>query len=248
MYNWRARIGYILPGQSNEAVHRDFWRMAPPGVSLVLTAAGIREIDMNEVEGALGRMQRCAEELRDHNVDLVHIGGLPMVTFKGPESAKDLIDKVKTWSGGRPVTTAFQAQMNALRILDGDEVLLVSPNTIQATETFKRSAEAVGVKVLHVECLNLPRSQTSLVSERESYHACAQGLRSTPEAKAIWIPCGNYNVIDLIEALEADFGIPVVTNNQAFLWWVLTVLHLNTHNITGFGRLFQASADSTRLL
>ncbi len=97
MYNWRARIGAIMPGQSVEAVHRDFWRMAPPGVSLVLASAGIREIDMNEVEAAIARLQRCTEELRDHNVDLVYIGGLPMVTLKGPESENDLIEKVKTW-------------------------------------------------------------------------------------------------------------------------------------------------------
>ena len=68
--------------------------MSPPGVSLVLSAAGIREIDMSEVEAAITRLQRSAEELRDHNVDLVYVGGLPMVTLKGPESENDLIEAV----------------------------------------------------------------------------------------------------------------------------------------------------------
>ena len=247
MYHWRTRLGCIMPGQSVEALHRDFWRMAPPGVSLVLASAGIREIDKNEVDAAIARLERSAEELRDHNVDLVHISGLPLVTFKGPDSEKSLIEKVKTWCGDKPVTTEFQSHMNALRALGADKVVMVSPNKVEVTETFRRSAEAVGVKVLHVECHDSLRRNIPLISEREIYHACRQAFRAAPEAKAIWAPCGNYNILDLIDSLETDFGIPVVTNNQAWVWWAMVVLGLNTSSITGFGQLLQSRVDSSHL-
>lgn len=168
MYHWRARLGCIMPGQSVEALHRDFWRMAPPGVSLVLASAGIREIRTSEVDAAIARLERSAEELRDHNVDLVHIAGLPLVTFKGPESERGLIEKVRAWCGGKPVTTEFQAQMSALRVVGADKVVLVSPNKVEVTETYRRSAEAVGIKVLHVECHDALRRHIPLISERKS--------------------------------------------------------------------------------
>ncbi len=247
MSNWRARIGCIVPGQSVEFPHRDFWRMAPPGVSLILASAGIREVNMNEIDAAIPRLERSAEELRDHKADLVHIAGLPLVTLKGPESQEGLIDKVKTWCGGKPVTTDFQAQMNALRVLGADRVVFVSPNKIEVTEANRRSAEAVGIKVLHVQSHNLLRRDIPLISEREIYHACQQAFHSAPDAKAIWVPCGNYNVLDLIEIMEADFRVPVVTANQAWVWWDLAVLHLDVTKIKGFGQLFQAKVDSIDL-
>lgn len=223
-----------------------FGGMALRGVSLVLASAGMREININEIDAAIDRLERSAEELRDHNVDLVNISGLALVTFKGPESEKSLIDKVKTWCGGKPVITDFQAQMSALRALGADRVVLVSPNKIEVTETYRRSAEAVGIKVLHVECHNSLRRDIPLISEKEIYHACRQAFHAAPEAKAIWAPCGNYNILDLIEALEADFEIPVVTSNQAWVWWALVVLRLNTSGILGFGKLLQAKVDSVR--
>ncbi len=244
MYNWRARIGYILPAQSVEALPRDFWKMAPSGVSCVWSFAGIREIDMSEVEAAIGRLQRAAEELHDHNVDVVHIGGLPMVTLKGPESEKPLVNQVRTWCPGKPVTTDFSAQMNAIRAFGANKVVLVSPNTAAVTESYRRSAEAVGIRVLHVECHDSPRRGIPLISHREIYHACAQAMHAAPQAELLWAPCGNYNILDLIEVLESDFGVPVVTANQTSFWWDFVLLHLNTSEITGFGRLFQTSVDS----
>ena len=199
MYNWKVRLGCIIPAQSVEALHRDFWVMAPPGVSLILASAGIREIDMKEVEAAIGRLQRSSEELRDHNADLVNISGLPMVTFKGVESERGLIDRVKEWSGGKPVITDFQAQTKALRTLDADKVVLVSPNKIEVTETYKRCAEAIGIEVLHVECHDSFRRNIPLISERDIYRFCWKALGAAPKAKAIWAPCGNYNILDLIE-------------------------------------------------
>lgn len=247
MYHWRARLGCIMPAQSVEALHRDFWRMAPPGVSLILASAGIREIDMKEVDDAIARLERSAEELCDHNADIVHIAGLPLVTLKGPQSEKGLIEKVKTWCGGKPVTTEFQAQINGLRALGADKVVLVSPNKIEVTETYRRSAEAVGIEVLDVECHDSFRRNIPLISEREIYQFCSKAFQAAPNAKAIWAPCGNYNILDLIESLENDFGIPVVTSNQAWVWWAFMVLRLNPSSITGFGKLLQARVDSAYL-
>lgn len=247
MYNWRTRLGCIMPGQSVEAMHHDFWRMAPPGVSLVLASAGMREIGKDEVDSAIARLERSAEELRDHNVDLVNISGIPLVTFKGPDSERGLIERVKNWCGDRTVITDFQSQMEALRVFDADKVVLVSPNKIEVTDTYKRSAETLGIKVLHVECHDSLRCNIPLISEKEIYHACWKAFRAAPEAKAIWAPCGNYNILDLIASLETDFGVPVVTSNQSWVWWALTVLRFNTSEIIGFGRLLQAKVDPSRL-
>ena len=34
----------------------------------------------------------------------------------------------------------------------------------------------------------------------------------------IFISCTGLNVLDIIETIETDFGLPVVTSNQVTLW------------------------------
>ena len=44
---------------------------------------------------------------------------------------------------------------------------------------------------------------------------------ATRDADGILISCGNLRTFEAIEPLEKDFGLPVVTSNQAGLWQAL---------------------------
>ena len=44
------------------------------------------------------------------------------------------------------------------------------------------------------------------------------------EADAVFISCTNFRTFEIIESLEQDLGIPVVTSNQASLWLALREL------------------------
>ena len=46
----------------------------------------------------------------------------------------------------------------------------------------------------------------------------AKSLPCRPEADALFISCGALPSIEIIEALEARTGKPVVTSNQAMAW------------------------------
>jgi len=59
-----------------------------------------------------------------------------------------------------------------------------------------------------------------------------------PEADAVFISCTNFRTIEVIEALEADLGKPVVTSNQASLWKALRVGGIR-EKIFGYGSLLE---------
>ena len=40
-------------------------------------------------------------------------------------------------------------------------------------------------------------------------------------AESIFISCTGLNVLDIIEDIETDFGLPVITSNQSTLWSAL---------------------------
>jgi maleate cis-trans isomerase len=58
----------------------------------------------------------------------------------------------------------------------------------------------------------------------------------TGAAEAYFISCANIHSIDVIEALEAELGAPVVTSNQAALWCALRTAGIGDA-VPGLGRL-----------
>ncbi|MEM2552944.1 MAG: hypothetical protein QXE02_05435, partial [Sulfolobales archaeon] len=57
-------------------------------------------------------------------------------------------------------------------------------------------------------------------------------------AEGLFISCTNLRTFEVIEPLEKDLGIPVVTSNQASLWASLRGLGIR-ERIDGLGRLLR---------
>jgi maleate cis-trans isomerase len=55
--------------------------------------------------------------------------------------------------------------------------------------------------------------------------------------EAIFISCTNFRAIEIIQPLEDETGKPVISSNQATLWYALQVLGIEDA-IKGYGRLF----------
>jgi maleate isomerase len=59
----------------------------------------------------------------------------------------------------------------------------------------------------------------------------------TPQAEALFIPCTDFEAIDLIDVLERDLGVPVVTANQATMWHALRLSEV-ADPLPSFGKLY----------
>jgi maleate cis-trans isomerase len=56
--------------------------------------------------------------------------------------------------------------------------------------------------------------------------------------QAIFISCTNFRAVEIIERLERETGKPVVSSNQATVWFALRKLRIKDR-IKGFGRLLE---------
>jgi maleate isomerase len=54
--------------------------------------------------------------------------------------------------------------------------------------------------------------------------------------EAIFLSCTNLRVIETIQRMEDDFGIPVVASNQAAVWYALRRIGI-PDQIPNYGRL-----------
>ena len=60
----------------------------------------------------------------------------------------------------------------------------------------------------------------------------------TSQADAIFVSCTNIRITDAIDHIEQDFGKPVVTSNQAGLWYSLRRIGFPT-GVSGYGSLLR---------
>ena len=74
------------------------------------------------------------------------------------------------------------------------------------------------------------------------YRAAVALHRANPGIDGIWIPIAARPSVGIIEAIETDTGVPVVTSAQAMMWQGLRLAGVTTSEVVGFGRLFQAMA------
>ena len=86
---------------------------------------------------------------------------------------------------------------------------------------------------------NKDESEIRLIGRQPAqiaYGLAALAVQSKPEG--IFISCGNFATASIIDALEDDFGVPVVTSSQASFWYALRRAGLG-HSIEGYGTLLK---------
>jgi len=70
------------------------------------------------------------------------------------------------------------------------------------------------------------------------YRAAKRAVREAKNAEAVFIPCANFPVIDVVEAIETDFGLPVITNITSQLYVAFKRISMR-EKISGYGKVMR---------
>jgi len=243
-YGWRAKIGLITPS-SNNINEPEFYRLAPEGVTIhtsrVLLQGEMDEASYHRMAADLGR---AARELATAEVDIVAYGctaGSVIVPI--PELVRTLSDQT-----GTPALVTAGAVVAALRALGVERVAMGTPYLDFVNRREVEFLAEHGFEVTRYLGLELGNTQQERrcighVSPEAVYRLAVE--IDSPQAQAIFISCANLATLDVIEAIEAALGKPVVTSNTACFWACLRTLGVNTP-IAGHGRLLREFTDPLR--
>jgi maleate isomerase len=143
-------------------------------------------------------------------------------------------------AGGRPVTSATLALIDALEALGASRVDLLGAYPEEITAALAGCLEDAGITVGDSAALG---SEDATVSFRLDLKAELTKFveRSGRRSDPIVIPDTAINTLDLVDELEGIAGRPVVTANQAVLWRGLSLLGVDPA-VAGAGTLFRLSS------
>jgi maleate isomerase len=235
MYGWRARIGIIYPCSGMR--DSDFFRLAPPGVSVHVTRLSFNSQATAEAIRRMSAMERLVEaalllaQLQPSCITWADTSGSFLF---GAEGDLEQIVEIQRQTGV-PASTTTTACLEAFRVLGATRIAVASPYIGEINAAMTNFLEARGVIVTRLETLNLGASYEIARVSAEKIHSLARAAW-TSESDALFIPCTDFLDIDIIRHIEHDLSRPVVTANQATMWHALRLSGVK-ERVEGFGTL-----------
>ena len=220
MYGWRAKIGRISP--SPETVGCEEWRRAlPDGVCLVETRTLLHDVTVEGLAETVKQVERAALELASAEVDVILQAGTAIAFFRGLGHDQELCRRISAVTGIKS-TTSLTAVVEALRALGIKRPAIATSYLPDIDARLVEVLKQSGFDVAAIRGMSLRRSiDMGKIMPDETYRLARALANQADNADGLFISCGNLRSFEVIEALEADTGLPVVTSNQAGLWQAL---------------------------
>jgi len=239
---WKARLGVIVLA-TNLTVEHEFRQMVPEGVSFHIARCLIKDTARNETEKEKQFLEigenilEAARQVAMVQPAIILFACTIGSSLKGPGHDIDLSEKITQVTGIPSITTA-SAVLEAIQSFGLKKILLITPYPEEMGGKEKEFLEQSipGLRVLRMKHLGIVSSFEKNLLPPESAFSLAKEI-ACEEADGLFISCTAWRTSELIETLEKDLQIPVITSNQASLWACLK--RCQVRGLLQYGRLFR---------
>lgn len=234
MNGWRGRLGLVVPS-SNTTNEPEFYRTLPDGVSLHTARMQLEDADADNLIRMADEVERCVELLATADVDAVAYGCTTGSLVKGPGYDEEIESRIQEVAGAPGVATAA-AIKRAFDALEMQSLAITTPYVDDLNRREEEFLDAAGFDVHSISGLGIKPNLGIGEQRPEQVYREVRAL-DYEDADGIFISCTNYRTFEVIDRLERDLDLPVVTSNQATLWNALQHLGVEPPE-TAPGQLF----------
>lgn len=231
---WRGVVGIIKPTMRPGGLE-DMIRLLPEGIGVIPLYNDIRRGTEDEFEAVMADYDDKVARLAEQQVDLIHPEGAPPFMVMGYHGEREKIDGWER-QHGIPVFTSGTNHVAALTALGIKSFVGATYFSGDINATFARYFTEAGFTVLAMEGLDVPFQEVGQVSSHQVYAHVKRAFLANPGAEGIYMLGSGWQVLDIIETLERDLGVPVVHPIPARCWEIQKRLHVREPR-SGFGRL-----------
>jgi maleate isomerase len=234
-------IGRIEPSMWFEGA---WWQeILPPDVRLAVLSLGVQRLVDEDLERAHSAILEKVEMLDREGVDVINVGGSPVVSVHGRAGHERLLTDIARLTN-RPFVTSLQAEIEALRDAGAGPIAIASP--YPKRQTLKRVAVLAdeGFEVVGHRSLDIERTRQIAELEPDQVRRFAIEVATAhPGARVLYLPCGSLPVTRVIAEIERETGTTVVTNVQAQIAANLRRVGY-PDPVRGYGRLLESAATA----
>jgi maleate isomerase len=208
-----ARIGHLYP--SGGLCDFEVQLMAPEGVQFVTTRLPFRDTSLESDTNIIDNLEYHAGLLADAKVDLIALN----CTAAGVVNGSETIRRRITDATGIAAVTTIDAVLAALDALSASRIALLTPYRQEVVLKEIGFLRGQGIDVVGHASLPCQTPWEQAAITPQSWLDLAAGIAGSFDA--LLISCAGIHVSPVIETLEIEVGVPVVTSNAALLWHCL---------------------------
>jgi maleate isomerase len=240
MYGARGRIGHVCPSIPLDMIINEFQQMLPEGVLMVYSSLYIEQIQQEDFDRALGKLDEAVGHMVEGEADCIIVGVGPVVAMVGSDD--DVVKRSESISHV-PCNSTTGAMLAAMEHLGAQRLVVATPYTDERNQLLQAYLEQRGFSVVGSRGLGYTRAVDIARLPFDAPHRLAcEAVQNAGDADAIYMPCARMPIAGCIDAIERDTGLPVITSTQAMTWWGLKSIGVD-EAIEGFGRLLRQAGS-----
>ena len=222
--SWRGIVGIIKPTMRPGGLE-DMIRILPEGIGVLPLYNNIRRGDRAEFKEVMKEYDEKVAILAEAGCDLIHPEGAPPFMVLGHDGEKK---KIQGWERKHKaqVFTSGSNHVAALKALKIKRFVGASYFPGEINKTFADYFKAAGLEPLAMEGIDVPFDQAQTLSSHQVYAFIKKIVLKHPKAQGIYMLGSGWQVMDVVELLEQDLGIPVVHAITARSWEIQCRLHI----------------------
>jgi maleate isomerase len=236
MLGWRGMVGLIVPSNNN-VVMPEFYSALPEGVTAYETRMRVSgDLTFEVVRKMIDDAGLAAELLRQTGVDFICYCCMGSTIIKGWDWERQILGKLADHAP-KGIASANSALRDALISLGARRVALVTPYPETLNALIPDFFAAGGFEVKAIAGMpTLDVAEVRWLSPDRVYRT-ARSLE-VKDVDAVCLLATDMQTFPIIEALERDLGVPVLTSNQALIWASLRALGVE-QPVEGLGELLR---------
>jgi maleate cis-trans isomerase len=223
----KYRIGCLQPGTIIDNHPFEFYRLAPPGIMLVMVGVGLEEFSRHDVERVFAPLDRYLDQLMDRDIDIVIQHGVPLPILIGIEAHDRMIAHMAEYTG-KPATSTVLSVVRAAEELGLRRIAVVNKWTAEMNASLAAFLARGGVTVVGGATKSIePAAFHRIETGDHMQLAYALGRRAfaeNPDCDAVYIGGGSWIAEPVAAKLEAEFNKPVLCNQAAVIRNTLKLL------------------------
>jgi maleate isomerase len=232
---WRGMVGIIKPTKGSGSLV-ELIKMLPDGIGVIPLFNNVRHGKIEEFQAAIPAYEEKIAELAEDKVDLIHLAGTPPFMLLGYRGETEIIAK---WEKrfGIPIFTSGTNQVAALKALKIKKFVGIGYD-FDDTSIVARYFTDAGFEVLALEKLPGPWEEVGRLSSKDIYSQARNLFLKHRDADGIYFQGGKLRILDIIEPLEQDLGVPVIHPGATQCWEIQKRLRVRQPQ-KGYGRLLK---------
>lgn len=224
--------------QSDETIEMDLHRMRPDDAELLVTRVPSATTVTSDTLAQMANSLTAATKLFPQSASFSAVG-YGCTSGTAQIGIARIANLVKAGTTTQNVSEPVSGLIAACRALGVTRLGIISPYIASVSSRLRDVLDNNGITTAGFDSFDEPEERKVVRIAPASIYDAAVSLAKNTQCDALFLSCTNLRTLDVIDPIEAETGLPVLSSNQVLAWHLGQLAQTNPPGFAP-GRLWKA--------